>query len=389
VGIRIGAFGGFLAAVCLAMAVPAWGFAPLQNEREQYEASLRQWKEAYIELAQIHNEFQTCEESESGEVAERFVEALNRGNALRLQTIEQAAAWYAASPQNIEEINQMLTGLPENLFAEHNYSLAATVSSSLLKHNPDNSGVMFEAIKNAFFANRFDLATELADQWQPRFGALPRQLEPIVDVLPEYREAWQAELAARETREAGTPLPRLILETSAGTIVVELFEDDYPLIVNNLISLVEERNLYHNWMIFEVLEHQYIHGGCLRNDGSSRLPVGPVSREEIPPFARHFRGSFSLMVDPANSVATTQYFITRIPMPEFSAHSVVIGRVIEGMDIVDRISATHKLDDQLRPEPIPDATPDGVLRATVTQKRDHEYTFREQLAPEGAETGDN
>jgi cyclophilin family peptidyl-prolyl cis-trans isomerase len=62
----------------------------------------------------------------------------------------------------------------------------------------------------------------------------------------------------------------------------------------------------------------------------------------------------------------SQFFITFRPTPNLNGIHTVFGRVIEGMDAVDRIQRREadKAD-------APDA--DKILKAEVLRKRDHEY----------------
>ena len=354
-------------------AAPGWG----QVDRSEFDRAMAEWKKTYIELLEAYTEFITCEEWEADEIRERFLALKQRGDDQQRQAIEQAARVYQNSDQNIEELNRLLRGLPLKLFERYQYDTAARVGKALLRHDPNNRAVLFDAIKSSFFSNQFDLTEQLLDVWREQFGTIPAQLEPIESVLADYQQAWKAEQQKQQNRDAAEPLPQVRFSTPRGDFVVELFEDEYPVIVNNLINLIEERQLYQGFRFFEVLEHQVARSGCPRNDGQTMLPVASVDPETLKSGSRHFRGTFSLLVNPGNGAASTQFVVSRIPMPELDGRNLVVGRVVEGQDVVDRLAATTELDENLMPQLIEDAEPDPIETIQVLQKRDREYNFIE------------
>ncbi len=352
-----------------------------QPDRSEFDEAMRQWKATYVELLEAYTQFRTCEEWESDDVRERFLELKRQGDAQKLQAIERAAELYGSSDRNIEELNRLLSGLPDKLFENYQYATAAHVGRALLRHDPNNMAVMFDTIKSAFFSNQFELAASLMDAWRQQFGPIPAELEPFQEFLPGYRAAWKREMERQSVAESGQPLPQLEFHTENGSFVVELFEDDYPEIVNNLVGLIADKNLYYGFWCFEVLEHQVVRAGCPRNDGTIMFPVAPVTEEEVANSSKHFRGTFSLIVNPANRTASTQFVISRIPMPELDGRNLVIGRVVEGMETVDQLTATQQMDENLQPVRIEDAQPVVIESVEVLRKRDHEYKFTEPDLP--------
>ncbi len=338
---------------------------------------MRQWKAAWLELEEIKLEFRLSEESGQYELRDRFDEVKHRGDELRKQAIEQAASLYAESPQIVPDLANMLNGLPEKLYAEHDYRLAALAGNAVIRHDPGNSQLIFDTFKSAFFGNEFDLANETLERWTRRHGSPPDRLLPIVEVLALYRKAWEKELERRAAAD-NEPLPQIELETEKGAIVVALYEDDFPQIVGNIVSFVESRDLYREGLFFEVLADQTVRSGCPRNDGTTRLPLGRMPNLRPTPDDRgwHFRGVFSLVVVPGDNMAITQFFITRIPMPNMDGNNLVVGYIDSGMEVVDSLTETHELNEQLQLVPLPEIVPDRITAVRVLRKRDHEYNFR-------------
>ena len=64
-----------------------------------------------------------------------------------------------------------------------------------------------------------------------------------------------------------------------------------------------------------------------------------------------------------------------MPAPYFAGlNHTVFGRVIKGMEIIDGIQNTHKIDEEEgNEEPIPDVVPDTIESMKVIRKRDHPY----------------
>jgi peptidyl-prolyl cis-trans isomerase B (cyclophilin B) len=84
----------------------------------------------------------------------------------------------------------------------------------------------------------------------------------------------------------------------------------------------------------------------------------------------HFRGTIST-VQNGPGKAGSQFFITLIPSPQFDGNSTAFGRVIEGQDVVDRITQGRTNPEAGESEEtIPG---DLLIRAEVIRKRAHAY----------------
>jgi cyclophilin family peptidyl-prolyl cis-trans isomerase len=353
-----------------AMAVPAAG----QVTREKLDETLGELKEAMIELEEIRLEFQVCEESGQYELRERFLEVRARGKELRRKAIDQAAVLHGSSEEVQNDLLEMLAGLPVALYESHEYALAARVGKALMRHDPGNSQLIFSALRSAFFSNQFDLAAELVDEWNKIHGSPPEELRAMVNALPAYRQAWDRELQ-RRAADSGAPRPQLEFETEAGTFVVELFEDEFPQITENLIALVEQQDLFRDTPFFEVFEHLTVRGAAAQQLGRVDLPPHPDQR------GWHFQGTFSMFVVPGDNMVTAGFSIQRIPVPILDGRNLVIGHVIEGMDVVNAIQTTHEFDDSLQPVPLKDVTPSRIIDVRVLRKRDHEYQYSLESDP--------
>ena len=140
------------------------------------------------------------------------------------------------------------------------------------------------------------------------------------------------------------PNPQVLLETSSGDILVELFPDKAPKSVANFLTYVDE-GFYENTIFHRVIKNFMIQGGGLGprlNEKSTRAPV----ENEADNGLKNERGTlaFARTMDPHS--ATAQFFINLVDN-DFLNHSAptpqgwgycVFGKISEGLDVVDAIA---------------------------------------------------
>ncbi len=186
------------------------------------------------------------------------------------------------------------------------------------------------------------LNTALADKdWAVRVRAaqLVKQLDPArapADVDAAIRPAPIA--VAPETFAA----PRLVnppvstqvyLDTDRGTIQIELAVLDAPLTVENFVTLAR-KGFFNGLSIHRVVADFVIQDGDPRGDGEGG--PGYSIRDELNELP-YLRGTVGMALDPWPDTGGSQWFITHSPQPHLDAHYTVFGRVIAGMDVVDKI----------------------------------------------------
>lgn len=161
------------------------------------------------------------------------------------------------------------------------------------------------------------------------------------------------------------PLPQVLLKTSRGEILIELYEDEAPNTVANFISLVE-KGFYDGTKFHRVLEGFMAQGGDPTGTGKG----GPGYRIRCECYQRHRKKHVPGAVSMANAGKDTggsQFFIMYVRKPELDGKHTVFGRVIKGMSAADRLT---RVDPDL---PIAGIKADVIEEAIVIQKRDHEY----------------
>lgn len=129
---------------------------------------------------------------------------------------------------------------------------------------------------------------------------------------------------------------RAVLETSKGRIVVELYPDEAPMTVNSFAYLL--RNHYYDGIMF----HRVIDGFMAQTgDPTGTGMGGPGYRFEDEFVGNPHRHSGKGVLSMANAGPGTngsQFFITFTATPHLDGKHTVFGKVIEGLDVLDRIN---------------------------------------------------
>jgi len=124
------------------------------------------------------------------------------------------------------------------------------------------------------------------------------------------------------------------METSKGTIEIELFASAAPITVNNFVFLVRE-SYYDGVSFHRVIADFVIQGGDPTGSGAG----GPGYRFEDEFDGNphiHERGSLS-MANAGPATNGSQFFICHSPQPHLDGRHTVFGKVSAGLDIVDAI----------------------------------------------------
>jgi cyclophilin family peptidyl-prolyl cis-trans isomerase len=131
--------------------------------------------------------------------------------------------------------------------------------------------------------------------------------------------------------EEGT-LPLLLIETDRGRITVELAAAEAPITVDALLRLADQHyfdgNIWHR-----VVPNFVVQDGDPRGDGWGG--PGFALRDENSR-ARYARGVVGMALAGPDT-GGSQFFITHSPQPHLDGTYPVVGRVVEGMEVVDRI----------------------------------------------------
>jgi cyclophilin family peptidyl-prolyl cis-trans isomerase/HEAT repeat protein len=125
---------------------------------------------------------------------------------------------------------------------------------------------------------------------------------------------------------------RAVVTTSKGSFTIELLPEAAPLTVDNFVQLAQ-RDYYRNVTIHRVVPNFVIQDGDPRGDGNGG--PGYTIRCEINqvPYDRAAVG----MALSGKDTGGSQWFVTHSPQPHLDGGYTVFGRVVTGMDVVDKI----------------------------------------------------
>jgi len=148
-------------------------------------------------------------------------------------------------------------------------------------------------------------------------------------------------------------LPKIQIQTKRGSITIEMFEDEAPNTVANMISLIE-RGYYDGLNFHRVIPDFMIQGGCPNGTGTGG--PGYDFDDECAPNRRHDSAGVLSMANSGPGTNGSQFFITHCPTPHLDGKHTVFGKVTEGQEVVDEIKQG-----------------DVMQTVVVLQKRDRVY----------------
>ena len=129
--------------------------------------------------------------------------------------------------------------------------------------------------------------------------------------------------------------PRVRLETSMGTMVIEVFQDKAPKTAANFLSLVG-KGFYKGLSFHRVIPEFMIQGGCPKGDGTGG--PGYTIADEFHPSLRHDAPGILSMANAGPNTGGSQFFITVAPTPWLDGRHAIFGRVAEGVEVAQKIS---------------------------------------------------
>ena len=130
---------------------------------------------------------------------------------------------------------------------------------------------------------------------------------------------------------------KIKLETNQGDIVIQLYDKEMPITAENFKKLVQE-GFYNNVTFHRVIEGFMIQGGDPTGTGAGG--PGYEIKDEFTgtPLDKNNRGTIS-MANAGPNTGGSQFFINLVDNNSLDGRHPVFGKVIEGMDVVDKIGS--------------------------------------------------
>ena len=128
------------------------------------------------------------------------------------------------------------------------------------------------------------------------------------------------------------------IHTTQGAVSIDLFDDDAPKTVENFTKLAGE-GFYDGITFHRVIPDFMVQGGCPRGDGTG----GPgYEFEDEENEHRVVRGALAMANRGPNTNGSQFFIVTTEAAPWLDGKHTVFGRVTDGMDVVDAISASPR-----------------------------------------------
>lgn len=122
-----------------------------------------------------------------------------------------------------------------------------------------------------------------------------------------------------------------------GVIVLEMLSDDAPIAVDRILTLV--RDGFYNGMKFHRVE------GFLVQTGKKEHEYSQIEGEMFDQDLKHEAGMVGMARFPRSyDSASTQFYILKKRKPAFNGEYTLFAKVVEGMDVLDKIKKNDKID---------------------------------------------
>ena len=154
---------------------------------------------------------------------------------------------------------------------------------------------------------------------------------------------WIVLLAAMVADTKPAANPQVVIETSKGTIVAELFADKAPISVKNFLQYANDK-FYDNTIFHRVIPNFMVQGGGFGADLQQKSTRAPIKNESYNG-VKNDRGTLAMARTNQPDSATAQFYVN-LKDNDFLNKAkardgvgyAVFGKVTEGMDVVDKIA---------------------------------------------------
>lgn len=141
-----------------------------------------------------------------------------------------------------------------------------------------------------------------------------------------------------------------LFDTTEGKFKAKLHSEETPKTVENFIALADGTKtgtpFFDNLIFHRVIPDFMIQGGC--PEGSGRGGPGYKFADEFHPSLKHGKKGLLSMANSGPNTNGSQFFVTVAATPWLDNKHSIFGEVIEGFDIVEKISKVPR-DSQDRP----------------------------------------
>lgn len=344
---------------------------PVKSGKERTDSSSQQTDSEFVqsqaelkkligELTALQAEYQQPN-ADKASIENKFNITRDKAREAALALEQSASAAVLANPENTDACAVVRDVLQAAIQAD-DPKKALRLVNTLNDAGKANEDVLLNGATAAMITSELDLAEKFLKAAEEA-GTSPDKIASLQKAIEAERPKVAIEMATRAAEEKADDLPQVKIKTTKGTIVVELFENEAPNTVANFISLVE--NQFYNGTPFHRVIPQFMaQGGDPTGTGTSGPGYTIECECDLPNARKHFLGSLS-MAHAGKDTGGSQFFLTFRPTEHLDGRHTVFGRVIEGFDVLPKITRTEG--PQARP------TQDKIISAEILRKRDHAY----------------
>ena len=123
------------------------------------------------------------------------------------------------------------------------------------------------------------------------------------------------------------------IDSSAGSMTVELFASEAPLTVNNFVHLAQD-GFYEDCQFHRVIKDFMVQGGCPKGDGTG----GPGYRFQDEPVTRKYVKGTLAMANAGPNTNGSQFFIVHGADAGLPPAYTIFGMLTGGEDVLDTLA---------------------------------------------------
>lgn len=169
-------------------------------------------------------------------------------------------------------------------------------------------------------------------------------------------------------------LPIATIEVEGmGTMKVELYPHKAPNTVNNFITLANS-NFYDGLTFHRIIKDFMAQGGCPEGTGTGGPGYSIAGEFKNNGFdandIKHEKGVISMARSRDMDSTGSQFFIMTAEAPHLDGDYTAFGRVIEGMDVVDKLNNVETIAPGRNDQPVENVTIKSIKVDTFGEKYD-------------------
>ena len=333
--------------------------------KAEFAEALGRMKKLMADLTVLQAQYQQPKADKSA--LEASFEAVKQEAEAAGERLEAAALGMLTVDTEDEGAREIALAVMAGALESDNPVKALATATTIDAAGAGNSDMALMAATAALVTTRVDEAAAWLDK-ATAAGAEAEQVAQVRAALDRERPKIEAEIAVRKAEAEADDLPRVKFATSAGDIVIELFENEAPNTVANFVSLVG-KGFYDGTPFHRVIGGFMAQGGDPTGTGTGGPGYAIACECEKPGARLHFRGTLS-MAHAGKDSGGSQFFLTFRPTDHLDGRHTVFGRVIAGDEVLSKLARTQDAEGQS----VPGIKPDTILKGEVVRKRDHAYT---------------